>query len=533
MRTALVIFLLAGTCSLADEIADKFPLDPQLKVLAADVTSPSYRELVTKKMLVTDLAAEWQRAFTADNPDSFLEKNGGKEKVLADAGLKAAYERRVKIRADFLDLMREGYLRYKTVPPFDKGEKAEIGGTRAGKGSIQGQEVHMVLPSPGAEKQWSRFRGPTGQGLTGLSSLPVKWGPQENIAWRSPVPGLGNSSPIVWDGRIFLTSSGEKGDNRAVHCMALENGKLLWTTPVPGPAPESGVRDKNGFASATPVTDGERVIAFLGSAGIICLDMEGKVLWHYKDIPIKTTHGSGSSPVLYRDQVFFFHDQNQSDSIALSLDKKTGKLLWKVKRDRAMTWCTPVVINNGGRDEVVFAGNKTVKGYDPANGNTLWTLEGPTVEVVPTLVVGKDMAFCASGRNGPTIAFRLGGAGNITDANTVWKSVRNGPHVPTPILVGGRLFTFNDMGVATCLDAATGKLLWTERLPDQFSASPIEAGGLLYACGESGKIYVVKAADRFEVLAQNDLGSPILASPAVAGGKILIRTRAELVCIGK
>jgi outer membrane protein assembly factor BamB len=317
-----------------------------------------------------------------------------------------------------------------------------------------------------------------------------------------------------------------------VHCFSSKDGAKIWSTPIPESIPETSVLGKNGYASSTPVTDGERVIVFLGSSGLVCLDFAGKIQWQYNNLNIKTTHGTGSSPVIHGDLVLFFHDQNQSDSICIALDKKTGKEIWKQKRDKGMTWCTPVVIKVGDHDEVIFAGSGTVRGYDPATGNELWKLQGPTSEVVPTIVVGTELAYSASGRNGPTIAFRLGEKGDITASSTVWKSVRNGPHVPSPILVKDKLFTFNDMGISTCLDATTGKLLWTERLPDQFTASPIEAGGFIYVSGESGKTYVLKVSDKFELVATNDLGSPILASPAIVDGNLLLRTRDALYCIG-
>src|SRR5205823_2802401 len=183
-------------------------------------------------------------------------------------------------------------------------------------------------------------------------------------------------------------------------------------------------------------------------------------------------------------------------------------------------------------DELVLAGSETVRGYDPASGKELWSLHGPTQEVVPAIVVGKELIYSASGRNGPTLALRAGGAGDVTQTHLAWRAVRGGPHVPAPLYLDGRLYTVNDFGVATCLDAATGRLIWQQRLADRFSASPIEAGGLLYFPAESGITYVLKAADRFEVVAQNDLGSSILASPVVVDGKLLLRTQDELVCIG-
>jgi hypothetical protein len=197
-----------------------------------------------------------------------------------------------------------------------------------------------------------------------------------------------------------------------------------------------------------------------------------------------------------------------------------------------MSWCTPVVVHVGDHDELVFAGGETVKGYDPNTGKELWSLAGPTAEVVPTVVVGKDFLYSASGRNGPTLGFRPGGSGDVSQTHVAWRTVRGGPHVPSPILVDDRLYTANDFGIVTCLNATTGKVVWQGRVNDRFSASPVEGGGLLYFPAESGVTYVVRASDTFEVVAKNDLGVPILASPAVVDDHLLLRTREELVCIG-
>ena len=536
MRTLLPLLLcgLLSSSRLHGEHVDrKYPLGPQLRVLAQDIDSPTYRELVLKKMLVTDLAAEWQREATEDNAETFLARHGGKDKVLADLALKQAYERRVRIRERFRDLMRQGFKRYNVAAPFDRGQKAEAAGTVTKAPAGPKVAISAILPAAGAEKHWPRFRGPSGQGLTGLKSLPSTWTKDsKNILWRTKVPGQGNSSPIVWGNRLFLTSAGEDGADRSVHCLDTNDGKLLWLRKVPERPAERGVRDKNGFASATPVTDGERVIAFLGTCGLVCYDVKGNLQWQYDEFRISTTHGTGSSPVLYRDSVILVQDQNRAPSIFLALDKRSGKLLWKQKRGPAMTWSTPVVLRVGDRDELIFAGAETVKGYDPKSGKELWSLKGPTYEVVPAVVFGNGLLYSASGRNGPTLALRPGGSGDVTETHLAWRAVRGGPHVPAPLYLGGRLYTVNDFGVATCLDAETGRLIWQQRISDRFSASPIEAGGLLYCPAESGVTYVLKASDRFEVVAENDLGSPILASPAVVDGKLLLRTQDELVCIG-
>jgi outer membrane protein assembly factor BamB len=197
-----------------------------------------------------------------------------------------------------------------------------------------------------------------------------------------------------------------------------------------------------------------------------------------------------------------------------------------------MTWTTPVVVRVGDHDELVLAGAEAVRGYDPASGKELWSLRAPTQEVIPAIVVGKDLLYSASGRSGPTLGLRPGGRGDVTATHLVWRAVRGGPHVPTPVLVHGRVYTTNDNGILSCLDAATGKLVFLERLDDQFSASPVVAGDLLYFPAESGITYVVRAGDTPAVEARNDLGAPILASPAAVDGRLYVRTAEELVCIG-
>src|SRR5262245_29572132 len=332
MRTSLLPLaccLLGWSPLRADEIDKKYPLGPQVRVLAQDAESPSYRELVLKKMLITDLAAEWQREATEDNPESFLAQHGGKTKVLADPDLKRAYKRRVQIRDRFRDLMRQGFKRHNAAAPFDRGQKAEPAGTVTKVPAGPKLAISAVLPAAGAEKQWPRFRGPSGQGLTGLKSLPVTWSKDSNnILWRAKMPGQGNSTPIVWGDHIFLTSANEDGNERFLHCFRKSDGKVLWSRKVPARPTETSVRDKNGYATSTPVTDGERVIAFLGSCGLVCYDFKGELQWQYDEFRISTTHGSGSSPVLYRDSVILMQDQNRSPSIFLALDKRTGKLLW-------------------------------------------------------------------------------------------------------------------------------------------------------------------------------------------------------------
>lgn len=269
------------------------------------------------------------------------------------------------------------------------------------------------------------------------------------------------------------------------------------------------------------------------NGGLFCHDFEGEQLWHHVLPGFNTTWGTAVSPLIYQDKVFLIHDQNKADPLFVALDKQTGKLLWQgVKRAKAMGWSTPVVVRVGDHDELIYPGGETIKAYDPANGKELWTLAGPTREVIPTILVGPQFIYTASGRQGPTIALRPGGHGDVTSTHLASLAVRGGPLVPSPILVNGRIFTVNDTGIATCLDAQTGQQIWQARVRDLFSASPIESSGLLYFCAESGTTFVLRAADKFEIVAQNDLGSPILASPAALSGRLYIRTAEALVCIG-
>ncbi|MDX1946470.1 MAG: PQQ-binding-like beta-propeller repeat protein [Pirellulaceae bacterium] len=532
---SLLVALFFAAAAAAEPIDDKYPLGDDLRVLEIDAKSPDYAQLVAG-MNGHDLDAEWRRLETRDNPESFAAKHGGKEKVLADADLQRAYERRVAIRDSYLALMRAEYAKRKQTAPFDKGQAAEKAGTMAKSLAAGDVKLAFVWPSPGAERQWPRFRGPTGQGIAPDSerfAWPTEWTTEKNIVWKTELPGDGNSSPVIWNDQLFLTTSGAEGSRRAVHALDLASGKLLWSSEVPAHQVEPQVRDKNGFASSTPVVDGERIISYFGAGGLLCHDLAGKLLWHYSTPDFNSMWGSAASPLLYENLVILVHDQNRGNSLCVALDKATGKLVWSRPRAKAMGWCTPVVVRIGERNELVYAGGETLKGYDPRTGEELWTLDGPTKEVVPTVVIGPELIYSASGRQGPTLGVRPGGRGNVNDTHVAWRAVRGGPHVPSPVLFGGRLYVINDFGIASCLDAQSGELVYQDRLRDKFSASGIEAGGKLYFGSESGLIYVVEPGDKLTVVATNDLKEPILASPAALGGRLYVRAGKTLYCVGK
>ncbi|HEY2249593.1 MAG TPA: PQQ-binding-like beta-propeller repeat protein [Planctomycetaceae bacterium] len=512
-----------------------YPLGLSLRLLERDLSSKDYA-VVLETMIPTDLEAEWKRVATADNHETFLAQHGGKQKVVADPVLKAAWERRVKIADGFLDLMRSAYKKRNITPPFDKGEKIDFLGAGAAARAAKDQPVvavRVVLPAPGAERQWPRLRGPTGQGTALESNFPPTWSETENIVWKAEIPGRGHGSPIIWDQRLFITSASEDGQERWLLCYDRGTGSLLWQKAAPKPATQEKLYWKNSYASTTPVTDGQRVIAFFGNSGLVSFDFEGNQLWHQDLGTFPTMHGPGASPVLYQDRVFVVQDQTQGKSVFAAFDKNTGAKIWQHERPQAACWTTPTMLHVGDRDELVVNGSHTITAYRPETGEPIWSLAGSSRESIPMIVVGCGLIYSTSGRNGPMIAIRPGGTGNVTETHIAWQLPRGGPHVPSPAYYEGRLYLVNDTGIASCLACRTGETIWQTRLPGRFSMSPIEAGRKLLFTSETGTTYVLLPGPEFKLMATNELGEDVLATPAVLGGRIYFRTKGHLVCVGK
>ncbi len=529
-------FLLALLLAAQDE---PYPPSLQLRTLEKDLTSPEYKKVV-EAMIPTDLEAEWQRVATPDNYRAFEKAHGGAEKVAADPALKAAYERRKRIADGFLAIMREAFAQKKRKAPFDDPaalakvlEKSD----RRGEGKVSSElAIREILAALGADKEWPQFRGPSGRSLVYDARIPMRWSATENVAWRTELPGRGNSSAVVWGDRVFTTSEGEKGGKgpeRLLLCYGRKDGKLLWKHACEPAKEAETLWWKNTYASSTPVTDGERVIAFFGNGGLLACDMDGKRLWH-RDLGLfPTTHGPGASPVLYKDLVILIQDQNKGASLCAAFDKRTGEERWRRPRKGAMCWSSPVLLRVGDRDELIFNGSLEVTSYDPATGEVLWTAAGPSKEAVPMIAAGGGLLYSASGRNGPVFAIRPGGTGNVTETHVAWRNEIGGPHVPTPQYHDGRLYVVSDTGVLTCLEAATGAVLYQQRLRGWFSMSPLLVGDVLLLVNEDGRTYLVKTGPELEILAENDLGEKILATPAVLGGRIYFRTEKQLVCVGE
>ncbi|MBI3880030.1 MAG: PQQ-binding-like beta-propeller repeat protein [Verrucomicrobia bacterium] len=389
---------------------------------------------------------------------------------------------------------------------------------------------------------WPEFRGPTHDGLSTERGLPISWSatngaPMKNIAWKIPLPGGGWSSPVVVKGKIYLTTAvsetGQSGLSLRVLCLDAKRGGTLWNTEVIHR--EEGVKHhrKNSDASPTPIIEGDRLYAHFGHYGTACLDLAGKVVWKNTELEYSPVHGNGGSPALTPRALVFSCDGRDAPFV-VALDKLTGKVLWKTARvtdaKKKFAFSTPLVIQAGNRTEVISPGSGAVCAYDPQTGKELWRARyGEGYSVVPRPVFGHGLLFLSSGFDQPVLlAIRPGGAGDVTDSHVAWKLDKGAPKSPSPLLVGNELYLVSDAGIASCVDAKTGAVHWSERLGGDFSASPIYADGKVYFQNETGTGYVVAAEKQFKLLAQNALGEKTLASYAAADGALFIRGEANL-----
>ncbi len=417
-------------------------------------------------------------------------------------------------------------------------------GALAGGSTVAPSEtlVSMIVPGGEAMKYWSRWRGPSGQGLVEGAAYPDTWSGTQNVVWKTPVLGRGHSSPIVWGDRIFLTTAAADGSSRSVLCFRRSDGKQLWQTEVPAAKPED-LYPKNSYASATVSTDGQRVYAYFGNAGLLALDFNGKLVWHVSFGTLMLYHGPGGSPLLYKDRLILFQEQRLMDrniptdpGFIVAIDKATGKEIWRKARTPRPGWGTPIAVQVGDHVEIIVSSSRRIEAFDPETGNLLWSCGGNTVEVIPTPAVAHGMIFATSGRAGPTFAIRPGGSGDVTSTHVVWSTPKGSPFVPSPLVLGDYLYTINDMAsVASCHNARTGELIGQLRLGEaqreSFSASPVAVGGRIFFTNDEGDTFVLSPAPDFKLLHVNKVGEKTLASPALVDGRWYIRTQEHLLCI--
>lgn len=396
-----------------------------------------------------------------------------------------------------------------------------------------------LLPGVGRAENWPVWRGPRGDGTSRETGIPTHWSSTENVRWKTPLPGRGYSSPVVWGERIFVTWCVEDKKTRVLGCLDRRDGKLLWDKVVLE-APLERKHGLNSYASATPATDGKHVwVAFLDKPDMVvaCYDFEGKEMWRTSPGKLLSMHGFCSSPILYKDTVILNGDQD-GNGYLVALEKSKGKERWRTRRpNRTRSYCTPIIVEAGGRTQLVMSGSKCVTGYDPDSGKLLWIIDGPTEQYVASLVYTEGLFFLTTGfPEYHLLAIRPDGNGNVTHSHVAWHHRRlpakEASYVPSPIAHGKYFFVVSDQGFASCFEARTGKRLWMHKLGRHHSASPVSAEGRLYFPADNGDTYVLRAGPTFEVLAKNPLGEECYASPAIAEGCLYMRTTQHLYCLG-
>jgi outer membrane protein assembly factor BamB len=387
---------------------------------------------------------------------------------------------------------------------------------------------------------WPEFRGPTGQGISTAAGVPIRWSASEGIAWKQPIPGTGWSSPVLVDGRIYLTTAVEQGGEGAISlralCVDATSGSILWDVEAIRPTADEAkvMHQKNSLASPTPVVVGDRVYVHFGHMGTAALDLAGNVLWRQTEIDYDPTHGNGGSPVVVNDFLIFSCD-GAADPFLIALDRANGQPRWKVPRQemkaQSFSFSTPLVIEVDGAPQLISPASGYVGAYDPTTGREIWRVTyGDGFSVIPRPVFAHGMLYICSGYTRANILAidPAGARGDATADHVRWQSNRSVPFTPSVLVVGDELYFVSDNGVATCVDARTGDQHWTERLGGAFSASPVFAGGNIYFLSEEGVTSVVKAGKTYELVASNDLGERALASPAVDDGVIFLRTQSHL-----
>jgi len=388
----------------------------------------------------------------------------------------------------------------------------------------------LLLPA----SDWPQFRGPTGQGVSDETGLPLNWSETTNVRWKIPIPGKGWSSPVVQGDRIWLTTATEEGRSLRAIAVDRNSGAILKNVEIFLLKSAKLANSKNSFASPTPVVEGDHVYVHFGAFGTACITQDGEIVWKTRLEYDNGQHGTGGSPVLYGDLLILSCDGNDVQFV-VALDKLTGKVKWKKSREGYQAYTTPLIVKQATGDQVISPGAFRTIAYEPQNGKELWQVTyGEGFSNVPRPVYGDGLVFICTGFQQPSlIAVRLDGKGDVTKSKIAWKLDRGVPLTPSPLLVGNELYLVTDNGIATCVDAKTGKELWRVRLGGNHSASPIYADGRIYFLSEEGESVVLAPGTQLKHLATNQLDGRTLASMAVASGSIFIRSDTHLYRIGK
>ena len=402
-------------------------------------------------------------------------------------------------------------------------------------------------------ENWPGWRGPSGDGVSAGKGIPTKWSSTENIAWKIAVPGEGHSSPIVWGDKVFLTSSLTEKNKRILLCIDRLSGQTVWQRDVVQSPPET-IHRLNSRASGTPATDGRQVyVTFMRAEGdeviapnvgserlitpgkiiVAAYDLDGNEKWKTNVGDFLSAHGFNTCPVLFED-LLILNGDHDGDAYLVALDRQSGRQRWRTRREnKTRSYVTPIIREIDGITQMILSGSLCVASYDPRNGKRHWIVDGPTEQFVASMVYDGKYVFATGGYpERHTLAIRPGGKGNVTDTHIAWRTTRGAAYVPSPIISGRYLLMVADSGIASCFEARTGKRHWMERLPGGHSPSPVSADGLVYFVSDRGVTTIIRPSETFAVIAKNELGEPVSASPAISQGQIFLRTHQHLYCIG-
>jgi outer membrane protein assembly factor BamB len=389
-----------------------------------------------------------------------------------------------------------------------------------------------------ANDNWPGFRGPSADGQSDSTGLPTTWSDTENVAWKVKIPGRGWSSPVIWGPQVWVTTATEDGHQLSAVCLDRDTGRVIYDLPMFAVETSQVMHKFNSYASPTPVIEEGRVYLSWGAYGIACVDTAtGKTLWVRRDLLCEHYRGPGSSPILHGDLLIQHYDGFDFQYV-VALNKQTGKTVWKTDRptdfgtdngDVKKAYATPIVVSINGREQLISPASKGTFGYDVKTGEEIWrvTYDQFSTPARPLFHNG-NLIFSSGFSKGVLVSVRADGHGDVTSTHFNWKVDKAMPSKPSPLLVDGLVYTVQDQGVATCLDEQTGQEVWVARLGGNYSASPIAADGKLYFLSEEGKTTVVKPGRKYEMLAENTLPDGFMASPAVAGKALYLRTRTIL-----
>jgi outer membrane protein assembly factor BamB len=402
------------------------------------------------------------------------------------------------------------------------------------------------------QADWPQFRGPEGDGRAASTALPLTWGEDRNVAWKTAIHGRGWSSPVVLGNQVWLTTA--TPDGRGLFAVAVDRltGKVLHDLKLFEVSTPQYAHPFNSYASPTPVIEPGRVYVTFGSPGTAAIDTKtGRVAWQRRDLECNHFRGAGSSPILFRNLLIMHFDGSDTQYV-VALDKRTGQTVWKTNRsidfqdlgpdgrpqadgDFRKAFSTPHVTTFGGTPILISLGSKAAYAYDPLTGRELWRIEERTNHSASTRpVVGHGMIFYPSGfATGQLIALRPGGRGHVTEADIAWRLTRGVPQKPSLTLVGDLLFMVNDRGITSAVEARTGDVVWTSRVPGEYSASPVAAAGRVYLFSEDGRTTAIEAGREFRILGESRLGDGFMASPAVDGDAFVLRSRSHLYRIAE